>query len=1365
MSLRQRVLRVSRVDGSHRFVVFGKTLQLRTRYLERRDRAYTESQRIDEPSTSAPWLTTGTTLGDASYYVDPEYPPRCSVEELARQLAEYDVISFDIFDTALQRCVENPHDVFRLLGAKMGSTNFATYRRRAESYARARKDRMEGTREVSLSEIYDVLRDRYHVDPKILEEECELELLLARPNDHIRQVHDRLKAMGKTIVFMSDMYLPRELIERMLTLNGYAGFDRLYLSSEHLKRKGDGTLQPVLLADYPDRRVVHVGDAYEADISRSLEVGLDAIYNADQRGIIREGDMGSLAGSFYTAVISNALGSGTWNHGLHYTHGFRVGGILALGYCEFLNRLAEGKSIDRILFCGRDCDVIARIYAEHFGSISSQYVDISRYAISGATLDENFDDYIGRSFLRWLRESDGNRTLEQLLDDTGFDYLVPYLEDADIERFLLPASTNRRRVEQFLWDHRHIVQAHNATTRQAAEEYFKEAVADARSVLIVDIGWSGTCILGLRQLLTQALPERDLAIFGALMCTSRSREVTDAIDSGLIHPYVYSPTENLDLARFMMPGGRNDVRLTDLLHLPLECLFTEPVPSVTGYAFDQDRRPVATRGSNSPQNASQISDMQRGIEDFVNLYLDYSRHQWNLRPISSYVAFNPLKRSIRYPAYTHSVYRDFLYDATPALFAKSGHVERFGDLFDTFEIAPTKESVSDANGARILFVSPEMVYAGAPRSLLRMCKVASSLGYKPMVWTAKPGAFAIEFERIGVHVEVVPAHTIDTARVNELKMNGVQLVVCNTVVTDAYVRALEGLVPLVWYVREASNVTDFFRSNTSRIETLRRSRAICCVSEYAAEALRRYADGPIGIVRNSVEDVSMLALPYEASRTRKHRFIQLGTIERRKGYDLFIAAFKALPQRYRDRAELHFAGGFINSGVSYSSYIFSQVKDEPAIHYHGLITDESQRIELISQMDTVVVASRDESCSLVALEGAMLSKPLIVTENVGAKYIIDSGNGLIIESGSVAALRDAFMSMMDAGVADLTTMGVRSRESYDHYASMDAYVERLRSLFDGRIGDGARGQAVHRTTGSRRELSATSILLRGNPVNRAAVSAPIVSLTSFPQRIATLSECVESLKLQSLRPERIILNLSREQFPNRERDLPADLLEKVDSLFEIRWVDGDLAPHKKYLYSMQDYPDFPVITVDDDVVYSKNLVETLQQAHLNNRHAVICERANLVMFRPDGSLRNYDGWIYDCQFLRGSATYQLLPTGVGGVLYPPNSLPREAFDPTAISRTCLRADDLWLKVMTAANGYPVWMPQQRVGFKTIQKAQAVGLWRANSYQNQNDLALRRVLDYFERTFGRSNELLMRIRGVDDDGRVLGPEDLDMSPLL
>lgn len=1375
LGLRHRMVRVAEVDGEHKLVLFGRptgggaVVSRYTKLLDQQSRLQAKVERLRgrlgesfEDDLDA----------DRPYYVKPDSPERLSIDEMVAALAGHDVISFDIFDTALHRTVERPNDVFRIMGSRLGVDRFARIRKNAEGHARMEKGRLQGTREVTLREIYAVMEERYGASPAWEEMEQALEVELSRPNPYIKAVFDQLIAMGKTIVFMSDMYLPRDVLEEMLVRNGYSGYEKIYVSNEYLRRKGDGTLQQVLIDNYgSETSIVHVGDVYEADVEKSVTAGLSAIYNPDQHQLVREPDMGNLAGSFYGALVDNTLASGTWSEGLHYTHGYRVGGILALGFCEFIEQVVREKSIDKVLFCGRDCDVLSRIYERDYGSVDSEYIDISRYAVSGITLDLNFDDYVGRSFFRWFGESRNSKTIEQLMIDTGFDYLVPYLEQADIERFLFPASANRRKLEQFFWDHKGVIEEHNRTSVEAAKQYFGNAVGDARRVLVVDIGWSGTCLTALRHFFRTALSERSVEVFGALMCTSRSEQLVDTVSDGFISPYIYSPLGNMDLTRFMMPGGRNAVRRTDLLHHPLEYLFTEVASSVVGYGFDEHGNPIAMRGNNAPSNVEQIAEMQRGIEDFVTAYLDHSRAYADIRPVSPYVAFNPLRAAIQNETYLFDVYKDFIYDATPALFGEETHTERFGDLFSlpgattsnavAARIAGrggTIEPTGSATPRRIVFISPEMIYAGAPRSLLRMCKVAAAQGFEPVVWTAKPGPFAKEFEAYGFRVEVVRTNPERPNKVFNRLPDGVELVVCNTVVTDDYVRALEGRVPVVWYVREASNLPDFFRSNPERRETLRRSQSVCVVSEYAAAAVADYAEGPIEVVHNSVEDVADLAGHYEFAEGGKHRFIQLGTIEHRKGYDLFVAAYKSLPKAYRDRAELHFAGGFINSGSSFSSYLFGQIEGEEGIHFHGLVSDDRRKIELTSRMDTVVVASRDESFSLVALEGAMLSKPLIVTENVGAKYVVDDENGLVIEAGSVDALRDAFIAMMDKDELSIRAMGAASRRSYDERASMEVYHRDLGAMFDRRIEAGLSGR--------RRDWSRLEVPSKPSKAGaRSHRPRVIVSLTSIPTRTHVLGTCIDSLLQQTMPADQVVLWLSTRNFPRRDADLPEDLLGRVCDRFRIAWVDGDIAPHKKYFYAMQEYPDALIITVDDDVIYGETLVESLYQGHLENPHAVISERANLIMFRPDGSLREYDGWIYNCQFLRGTPSYQLLPTGIAGVLYPPGALPEAAFDLDAIQNTSLRADDLWLKIMATLNGYPVWMPRKEVGYEAIEEVQSVGLWRENSFQGGNDAALNRVLDHVQDSMGVSREVLLRrIRGVAADGHVIGSDELETEPL-
>lgn len=256
----------------------------------------------------------------------------------------------------------------------------------------------------------------------------------------------------------------------------------------------------------------------------------------------------------------------------------------------------------------------------------------------------------------------------------------------------------------------------------------------------------------------------------------------------------------------------------------------------------------------------------------------------------------------------------------------------------------------------------------------------------------------------------------------------------------------------------------------------------------------------------------------------------------------------------------------------------------------------------------------------------------------------------------------------------------------------------------------------------------------------------VVSLTSHPGRIDKVSITIESLLRQKSKPQKILLWLSKVQFPDGNAGLPKELVKLTENPdFEIRWAEDDLAPHKKYLYTVQEYPDLPVIIVDDDVIYDPTLVERLMNSYRKFPDCISCMRANFMMFRPDGTPRIYDKWIMDYKLLMDTPSYQLMPTGVGGVLYPPNALPEAAFQIDAIKKTCLYCDDLWLKMMVVYNNFRTVIPRDWCKYELIEGSQDTALWRHNVHRSNNDVSLENILNYFDETICRKDVLLGKIR--------------------
>ena len=239
----------------------------------------------------------------------------------------------------------------------------------------------------------------------------------------------------------------------------------------------------------------------------------------------------------------------------------------------------------------------------------------------------------------------------------------------------------------------------------------------------------------------------------------------------------------------------------------------------------------------------------------------------------------------------------------------------------------------------------------------------------------------------------------------------------------------------------------------------------------------------------------------------------------------------------------------------------------------------------------------------------------------------------------------------------------------------------------------------------------------------------VVSLTSFPARFKTLHLAIKSILCQSIKPDIIFLCLTKEEV-NNESELPSNVLELKKYGLEIYFADINLKPHNKYFYAIQQYPASLLITVDDDNIYDKNLISDLYASYLNNPGAISARRVHKILFDKNNNILPYSVWHYEYK-KSVSQSYDLLATGVGGVLYPPGILPKETLNADKIKELCLNADDIWLKFMELKNYIPViWVKGRRIHPYSIKKAQKITLQKNNYHKNQNDIYISALQKYY-----------------------------------
>ena len=249
-------------------------------------------------------------------------------------------------------------------------------------------------------------------------------------------------------------------------------------------------------------------------------------------------------------------------------------------------------------------------------------------------------------------------------------------------------------------------------------------------------------------------------------------------------------------------------------------------------------------------------------------------------------------------------------------------------------------------------------------------------------------------------------------------------------------------------------------------------------------------------------------------------------------------------------------------------------------------------------------------------------------------------------------------------------------------------------------------------------------------LNECIKTAPdiVVSFTTYPARINCLPVVVGSIVRQSLKPDLVVLYLSKEQFEDLEHPIFISL--KKQGVI-IKLVDDDLRSHKKYYYAMQEYPNSVIITIDDDVVYDKNMIRDLYQSYKKHPHAVSSKRVHGIKFDKYNRVLSYNEWEYQKTNLIDIENHELIATGCGGVLYPPKIFNKNCFNAEVIKDTCLLADDLWLKCMELMNDVPVVLAQSNnYSVRNVWGTLNCGLANTNVEQNGNDIQLQNICKYF-----------------------------------
>lgn len=237
----------------------------------------------------------------------------------------------------------------------------------------------------------------------------------------------------------------------------------------------------------------------------------------------------------------------------------------------------------------------------------------------------------------------------------------------------------------------------------------------------------------------------------------------------------------------------------------------------------------------------------------------------------------------------------------------------------------------------------------------------------------------------------------------------------------------------------------------------------------------------------------------------------------------------------------------------------------------------------------------------------------------------------------------------------------------------------------------------------------------------------IVSLTTYPKRFDVVFLTIESLLNQTIKPDKIILWLSRKEI---DEDSVSKKIKKLQNRgLTIKFTSTNLKSYEKLIYAIDTYKNSLIITIDDDTIYPRYFIAELLNTYKKYPDCIIAYRCSFIKKLDDTKLAPYLSW--ENIKIKGPS-FNLFPTGAGGILYPPNSLNQEVFNSDVFLRLCPLGDDIWFKAMALLNGtQTVMVYNKSMEFPTIPGSQENALWHENVTEQKNDEHLKNIFDLYK----------------------------------
>ena len=434
--------------------------------------------------------------------------------------------SFDIFDTIISRKGLHPHSIFYKVKEQLQKSemnfpkhfieNFVEIRIKCEQNAREYYDktmyvRKNNQREITLCEIVRRMSCLYGFTKeqeeyvKNLEMQAEFDdcIPISKEIAYIEKLIDD----GETVVLISDMYLPKELIVKMLKkVSEKISNLPLFISSEYKVQKTTGRLYFEVYKSFPFYKFgkwIHHGDSPIADKKMPEKLGITSVFHTAPSFSQYENKLVQSLGTYDAFLVAAKMARfRAENHNEKDYFCYAYASLVFVPYVEWAVKDAEKRGIDTLYFISRDGHHLKRIadkVIEKTGAkIKTKYIYGSRKVWRIPSFIDEFDESFFLPFGNVASATNFKKLLQALcIDYETFIKIFPnlsYLKNIKsfskkLRNTIISVLSNSKEYKQYLLNYA-------KEKRTIIDEYFRQEMNFNDKFAFVEYwgrGYTQTC--------------------------------------------------------------------------------------------------------------------------------------------------------------------------------------------------------------------------------------------------------------------------------------------------------------------------------------------------------------------------------------------------------------------------------------------------------------------------------------------------------------------------------------------------------------------------------------------------------------------------------------------------------------------------------------------------------------------------------------------------------------------------------------------------------------------------------------------------------------------------------------------------------